>query len=181
MNKKGLRALGKAMREKEFSDTFGEAVIEKFQNTEIYKNAEAIMIYQSIKSEAPTEKLIEKMLASGKRVFVPVTGGKEILGAEIFSDTRYIKGAFGIPEPECFREVNKKEIDMILVPGLLFSEKGGRLGYGGGYYDRFLSDFSGIKIGLAFDKQLIKAFPLEKHDILMDYILTEKGLIKSEK
>ncbi len=183
MDKRGFRALGKALRQEAFYNTkdFENRVFALFLKTDIYKKAKGIMVYIGINQEAPTKNLIEKMLKDGKRIFVPVTRKEGLLASEIFLDTKYIKGTFSTSEPKVIKEIKKDAIDAFLIPGLLFSEKGERCGYGGGYYDRFLEDARGEKIGLAFSKQVIKGFPAESFDVKMDFILTEKGLINCEK
>lgn len=183
MDKRGIRALGKALREEAFlsQKDFEEKIYDILSETDFYKKAKNIMVYLNIREEAPTKALAEKMICDGKKVCVPVINEKTLMTAEIGLDTEYKKGKLNTLEPISIREIKKEEIDIVLVPGLLFSEKGQRCGYGGGYYDRFLENASSLKIGLAFEKQVIKSFPSEKYDIKMDFILTEKGLISCEK
>lgn len=171
------------MRKEAFSynTDFENKIFDILSGEDVYKNARCIMVYNSINYEAPTKNLIEKMLMEGKRVFVPVTRRNILLAAEIYIDTKYIVGNFNICEPYEIKEISKDELDLILVPGLLFSIRGERCGYGGGYYDRFLENTKAQKIGLAFSKQVIKSFPTDSFDVKMDYILTEKGLINCEK
>ncbi len=145
-----------------------------------YKRSSLIMIYLSLEGEAPTDEFIIRMLEDGKRVCVPVTGGCNMMPAEIGLNTVYKKGAFGVREPSLIKRIEKNDIDIVIAPGLLFDRRGNRCGYGKGCYDLFLEGFDTLKIGLAFDRQVINAFPTEKHDIKMDYIITEKGLIACE-
>jgi 5-formyltetrahydrofolate cyclo-ligase len=82
------------------------------------------------------------------------------------------------PKPEAVRPVANDHIDVALVPGLAFDETGNRLGRGMGYFDRILQDLRGVKIALAYDFQVLSEVPTEAHDTPMDFIVTEKRLIK---
>jgi len=82
------------------------------------------------------------------------------------------------PKKEYVREISSEEIDVVLVPGLIFREDGFRIGYGGGYYDRFLRDAkSVVKIGLCYEMQIYEDIPVDIYDIPVDYIITEKRII----
>ncbi len=157
-----------------------------FQLEEV-KKAETIFIYVSFRSEVDTREIIKKFLQQGKEVLVPVTLLKEkkLLAVPITDPDHDLKpGYCSIPEPKEKLRQNKRDgsdIDMIFLPGSVFDERGGRLGYGGGYYDRFLSLEAprAFKVGLAFEKQLIKKAPLQKHDELLDIIITEERVVSS--
>jgi len=90
-------------------------------------------------------------------------------------------GTYGIrePDPVTAIPVHPKEIEFVLVPGLAFDQKGGRLGYGGGYYDRFLAQFSKRPplAGICFSEQIVPNLPVEEHDIRMDYLISDKGIV----
>lgn len=150
----------------------------------IYNDAAIIMSYVSIKNEIFTHDFIKKSMADRKKLFVPVTNPttKEIILSHLIDfDKDLKKGHWGLLEPkkETLRPHSSEILDLILVPGLAFTKKGYRLGYGGGYYDRFLSSL--IKpvttISLAHKFQVIEALPIEFYDIPVDYILTEEKLI----
>ncbi|MFC4404211.1 5-formyltetrahydrofolate cyclo-ligase [Gracilibacillus xinjiangensis] len=81
------------------------------------------------------------------------------------------------PNPRLCRKIDKYNIDLIIVPGLVFDQYGNRIGYGGGYYDRYLSDYNGTKIALAANFQLVDKIHKEPHDIRVDYIVTESTII----
>jgi len=134
-----------------------------------FKNAESVMFYVSKSYEVDTSSMIEEALKKGKRVIVPVTNPKEkkLIPSEIKCPSKDLaKGLFGIREPkkECIKAVDIKDIDMVIVPGIAFDDKGNRIGHGQGYFDRFLKHLpkKTPTIGLAFKLQLvrrIKAFP----------------------
>lgn len=155
-----------------------------------FQRAKTVVFYVSFRSEVETEKMIRNALNLRKRVVVPVVDGEKIEVAEIKNfEKELTKGSFGIKEPkkEFRRRVHQKEIDLVVVPGVVFDKTGGRLGYGRGYYDRFLKSKS-IKlrmgrspqcalIGLAFDLQIARKIPLVEKDVRVDKIVTESGII----
>ena len=112
-----------------------------------YKNAELIFVPISFGSELPTSLLISAALKDSKRVVVPAVRGKNMLLQEITPQTTFHKAAFGILEPDDGKIIEEMP-DFTLLPGLAFSSLGFRIGYGGGYYDRFLVDYKGISVGV---------------------------------
>lgn len=151
---------------------------------EEYKNAKTIMLYSDIKSEVRTNIFINKVFSDGKRVLLPVTDiEKGILTPYEIKDMAQLEaGAYGIMEPRRdliengeIREVPKDEIDIAVIPGIVFDIFGSRIGYGGGYYDRFLADFKGIKTGLSYTECLHYLIPAEENDICVDMLITEMG------
>ncbi len=151
-----------------------------------FKSADTILIYVDFRSELGTRKLMEYILNRGKTLVVPVTLVKErdLLPVAISNPSKeLISGYCSIPEPiESLRTtavVSPDEIDIIFLPGSVFDERGGRMGYGGGYYDRFVSQKApqALRVGLAHDMQLVKEAPLHKHDELLDFVITEKRTI----
>lgn len=151
---------------------------------EQYKNSNFIFTFISFKNEVDTHELIKKSISMGKRIGVPITIPKErkLMVSEIKDFDKELElGYYNIltPKDECIREVSPKIIDIVLVPGLAFSPKGYRVGYGGGYYDRFFSQNRDIiKIGLCYEMQLSPTVPIDEYDIPIDYIITEKRLIE---
>ena len=155
-----------------------------------FQRAKTVMFYVSFRSEVETEKMTRNTLKLKKKIVIPVVHGEKIVVSEIKNLKKELtKGSFGIKEPkkEFRRRVNQKEIDLVVVPGVVFDKRGGRLGYGRGYYDRFLRSKS-IKsrmsrshqcalIGLAFDLQIARKIPLVKGDMKVDKIVTESGIV----
>ena len=101
----------------------------------------------------------------------------EEMEARIPEDDHYVYNSLQIkePDPDHSTLLEKEKIDVIIVPLLAFDEKRKRLGYGGGYYDRYLKDFKGLKIGVGFEAQKNTDLPEEEHDIPLDIIITEKS------
>ena len=148
-------------------------------------DAEHLFVYVHFRSEVQTMALIKQLLADGKNVSVPVTLPEEsrITAVQLTDpDSQLVPGYYGILEPTPARiaeaAVNPATLDTVLVPGSVFDPLGGRLGYGGGFYDRFLSRDAprAIRVGLAFEKQRVSRVPMEPHDQYMDLLVTEQQI-----
>ncbi len=136
------------------------------------------MFFASFRSEVETGPMIRHALASGKRVILPKVSGKELALFEIRDlDKDVAPGAWDIPEPVTSHPAELAEIDLIITPGAAFDERGNRLGYGAGFYDRILSAFTGTTIALAFEAQIVPEVPTDEHDIPVKKIVTEKRVI----
>ncbi len=150
------------------------------------KEADSFFVYVNFRSEVETFDIIDELLKKNKKVTVPITHLKEkrIDAIQITCPQEELTpGYCDILEPKKEMWVNKKvdpkDIGVILLPGSVFDERGGRFGYGGGYYDRFLANTpEAIRVGVAFELQIIEKAPLQDHDELMDYIVTEKRIIR---
>lgn len=140
-----------------------------------FKTAQTIMVYLSIDSEVDTLELVKKMLSLGMRLCAPVCMSGGVMVAKSFSSFDELKcGRYGILEPQGDEVF---DIDLILVPGLGFNERFHRIGYGAGYYDRFLLNTSAVTCGLFYDEQRAD-FLEESHDLPLDYIVTETKILK---
>ena len=146
------------------------------------QQASTLFVYVNFRSEVETLPLIRKFLEDNKQVTVPVTmvAEKKLLAVRITNPNQDLQpGYCGIPEPAPrlwkTNSTNPASIDAVIVPGSVFDKRGGRLGYGGGYYDRFLSLNAprAIRIALAYELQLVDRIYLEPHDQPMDRIITE--------
>jgi 5-formyltetrahydrofolate cyclo-ligase len=145
-------------------------------------NARTIMAYLSFDNEVRTDELISELIKSGKTVCVPKLFGKKMVPYKIFSiNEDFFIDRYGIREPlnDISREVDPQDIDVVIVPGVVFDLHGGRYGYGGGYYDRFLLTVKpgAKKIAIAFDMQVRKKIPLSRSDVRVDSLITESGII----
>ena len=143
-----------------------------------YENAKTVFIYLSSSDEAKTDKLVLHALKT-KKVLVPycVDNLGTMIACEIKSLSDLGDGFFGIKEPVNPVEF-KGKIDLTVVPGLAFSKEGHRIGYGKGYYDRFLEINDTYKVGLTFDELLFDEIPAEPHDIRVNKIITPGKEIK---
>lgn len=147
--------------------------------------AQVIMLYIDFRDEVSTSLIRRDLWKQGKRVVAPRTQVHEraLIPLQIQNDDELVKGAYGIDEPLFVmdRIVAPEEIDVVLIPGAAFDVGGRRLGYGGGYYDRFLPTLrsDAVTIGIAFEFQLVEHVPAEVHDIRVDWIITESGIYQS--
>jgi 5-formyltetrahydrofolate cyclo-ligase len=145
-----------------------------------FRNAKSVAFFVSMPSEIGTRPMIEAALKAGKRVLVPKTdmAKKELHFYQITDLTADLEpGTLGILEPivSRTRKASVSEIDLALVPGLVFGADNHRVGFGAGFYDRFLSTLKpGVpRIGLGFSFQRVASVPTEKHDVRLDLVLTD--------
>lgn len=149
--------------------------------------AKSIFTYVSFRSEVITHALIDSFIGQGKVISVPFVDMKKksMTPSRIESfKNDLVPGKFGIlePPPEKVNSVSSGAIDVIIVPGAAFNEKGCRIGYGGGFYDRFLQKGRISSYALAFDFQLVDEVPFNpKFDMRVDYIVTEKRVIECKR
>ena len=142
-----------------------------------FHSASWIYTYVSFGSEPDTRELIHYCLDIGKRVSVPRIEKKEMNFYRIRSWDDLVPGIWGIPEPKEGTEP-AEEPGFMLVPGLAFDRKGFRLGYGGGYYDRYLAGHEGFSTtGTSYASQLVDYLPVDQYDRPVDRIITENGII----
>lgn len=150
-----------------------ERICEKALLLPAVQNAKNVMVYLPSKGEVDTALLIALLLREGKNVSAPRVISDIEMEAAFIDANGFRKGAFGIWEPLGKRA---EQIDVIFVPGVAFDEKRNRIGYGKGYYDRFLSLHPALTVGLAYSFQLVPALPTEAHDKPLDIILTEEAV-----
>lgn len=138
-----------------------------------------VLLYSNYGSEVITAKLCDKALKDGKNVYYPKVEGEYISFYKVSSPSELNSGFMGILEPYGFDgKFNKSRDAIIIVPGSAFGRDGYRIGYGKGYYDKFLCRNLDIyKIGVCFDLQLLDRVPKDEHDIQLDEIITEKCIL----
>jgi len=161
-------------------------IIEQLCSMRAVQDAGSFFVYVSFSSEVETHNLIRKLLAEGKRVCVPfVDRASNTMTASLIKSMEHdlAPGCFGIlePAPGCVHAVDAKTIHVVIVPGVSFANDGFRIGYGGGYYDRFLKNCPAVTIGLAFDMQVFDQVPHDGGgDVALDYVVTESSIIQAE-
>lgn len=148
-------------------------------------------LFVSFRSEVETLGLINQLLGRGKIVTVPLVSVKEkkMTAVRLIDPGEdLVPGYYGILEPSRKiveeRRIDPASIDIVVLPGSVFDENGGRLGYGGGFYDRFLAFEirpSALRVALAFDMQVLVEVPQQPHDMPVDYIITESRIIKAQR
>ncbi len=147
---------------------------------------EWVMGFVSFGNEVHTHELLRSLLAEGRHVCVPSfdpVGQRYICSELKHFDLDLREGKLGILEPrhEMVRPVPAERLDVWLVPGLAFDRQGNRLGRGMGYFDRLLQGGRGVKIGLAYDFQVVNKVPAERHDVRMDLVVTETEVVHCKK
>ena len=178
--KKSLRNLLLERRDNTSHDLLkiaSKKIQKKLDKIFVFKNAKKIGVYYPIGSEIFTQDIIQELLSKGKEVFLPKVMGESMEFRKIIDFSSLEPGNFDIMEPkeECPVDNN---LDVILVPTVGISQIGVRLGYGYGFYDRFLAKNKTVAISLTLEKQIIKNIPKSEHDIIMNWIVTEDKMTK---
>ena len=175
MDKKELR---RSIRERKRAMTEEEIVSRSeklgvlFAQSEAYKNAKTIYGYLPYNQEVRTVPMLERALRDGKRVAVPKVYGDEMKFLYLDDLTKVSKGYAGIPEPIADGPVADDETALVLMPGLAFDPQGHRIGYGGGFYDKFLAaEPNHPTLALCYEFQLLPELDTEEHDIPVDTVL----------
>ena len=159
------------LEQKQFID---QALTERLLQHPFYQEAKVIASYLSFPHEFQTQELIEQALKDGKKVLIPKTYPKGRMDFVVYNPQQLVKTSFGLLEPQGDLEVvDASQIDLIHVPGLAFTREGYRIGYGGGYYDRYLKHFTGHTLSTVYPCQ-IRDFSPENHDIPVQEVLIDE-------
>ena len=158
------------------------AIRARLESIEAFRAARTVLTYvAALDNEVDTTPFLEAEENGGRRVLIPVMAPQRALRwSEVHSRGELTPNTYGVPEPRLeFLRFTPPPADAVaLVPGLAFTPEGDRVGFGGGYYDRFLAGHPGLKIGLAFDLQLLPSCPSEPHDVPMDLVVTESRVYR---
>ena len=150
---------------------------EKFLQTEEYKNTKTLLAFVSKDIEINTEKIIEQALADGKTLALPKCKEENLMDFYIVNSLSQLKeGYYGLlePDPEKCTILKDTANTICLVPGLAFDREGYRIGFGKGYYDRFLLDYNGVTVGMCYAKCVHESLPKGYYDRPIDILITEK-------
>ena len=187
MDKKEIRALmrsKKAALDKQFVEDYSARVTERFTAQPFYREAKVLYAYLTFNQELRTDGLIRRAWADGKRVAVPRVLGKGVMEFYyIDSFDGFIRSSFGVPEPpEDPQRLADEDDILLLMPGLAFDRAHNRVGYGGGFYDRYLERLhrSGARVfkpALAYEFQIVDSIPANAHDVRVDAILTAEEIL----
>ena len=153
-------------------------IFSKLIKTKIISDAKSIGCYYSIGSEVKTHEIINRFLSQNKIVSLPKVVQDSMSFRKIDDLTKLETGEYDIPEPKDNAPV-EEEHDVILIPCVGLDNDGNRIGYGVGFYDKYLEEKNVIKIALAYSKQIVKTIPASPNDVKMDWIITEKDVIKT--
>ena len=165
-----------------------EIIVNRYLDSDYFKRADIIFAYSSMEDEIPTERIVQTALKSGKKVALPkvispVSDGAMMEFLLVDGDTLYDRGVYGIMEPEFGERVSPalgNERIEILIPGLCFDLEKNRIGYGGGYYDRYLAQFDRERFhvtALAYEYQIFETVPAKEYDGKVDLVITENRWI----
>lgn len=173
-----LRKKRKAVADKNTKDKLIE---KRLLESKEYINSKLVLCYLSLNDEVSTDCIIKNALKCKKQVAVPYcTDKKGIMEFYLIDSLDTLKaGSYGIREPDinkCSKVYNFSS-SITIVPALSFDKNGYRLGYGGGYYDRFLSQYNGTSVGICYDEMMSNRIPTDKHDKNVDIIITDKQTI----
>jgi len=155
-----------------------DKIAELFFESDIYKNAESVLLYLSINREVRTRGMVDRILFDGKRLALPVCFDNGRMTFRYITDkSQLVKGKFSAPEPgeDCEEYVGNTPT-VCVIPALAFDRRGYRLGYGKGYYDRYLSKYDTVRIGFCFDELFVDELPHGRFDAAGDAVITEKGV-----
>ncbi len=177
--KKNIRQqilLQRAALSSEFVDSAATIILEKIKYRKDFLSAKVIALYAAFNNEVPTRLLIDFLLAENKTVALPVIKNKH-MDFYVYRENSMLKNHYGIeePDPECSVKVELSECDLIVMPGVAFDVQGGRIGRGGGFYDRALALLPASRcqrfVGLAYQFQMIDNCYVEPHDVLLDEVI----------
>lgn len=178
--RKTMRVALETLSEKERAD-ISEQLQTNLYATDLWKNADMIGLYLSVGTEWDTRAIIKQARAEGKRVCIPKTMPEtwEMIFYQVDDLSQVGPGHWGLDEPivETTVPVAKEDIALLIVPGLIYTRDGYRVGQGGGYYDRFLTDFINPTVSLLHSNQLVSSLQIEHFDIPINYLITEEGLL----
>jgi 5-formyltetrahydrofolate cyclo-ligase len=185
--KKQLRAEASARREKQpDGQRASEAIFRQLAALPEYARARTVMLYLDFLSEVRTRWFLPTAWSEGKHVVVPYCENGELELFRLDHVGELAPGTIGVLEPRrelrghAERKIDRRGLDLIVIPGLAFDRRGGRLGYGKGYYDRFLGHIRGdaTRVAICFECQLVAEVPVLPHDIRMHMIVTEKAIYR---
>ena len=158
--------------------SFDDIIFIKFINSSFFKSFDTFLIYVSVNNEVNTFEIINYLLYKGKTVAVPHCFGKNMEFYYLDSTDDLLDGKFGIPSVDVSKSHKVENFDksLCIVPAVSFDNNGNRLGYGGGYYDRFLMNHKITTLGLCYERCISEQIPNDNFDKKINYVLTELQL-----
>jgi 5-formyltetrahydrofolate cyclo-ligase len=184
MDKHNLRQQSKKKRDclpRERVIRYSALVMKNLKRAVPIEPGAVILAYISTQSEVRTGPFIKSLIKAGCSVYAPCVDGIHIVPT-LMNDVKMKRGSYGIMEPSGGKVLkNYKKLDLIIVPGVAFDPRGNRIGFGKGYYDRFLKKIPKkvLKVGVAFACQIVPKIAADGHDVSMDLVITERDIIQT--
>ncbi|MTD41365.1 5-formyltetrahydrofolate cyclo-ligase [Erwinia sp. CPCC 100877] len=143
-----------------------QVIIQELFNDSCWQQAQTIAMTKSLEFEFNTQPLLNQAFAENKRVLMPTADKDRRLTFHLITpETVFERSSFGVEEPVAAPSVSAEEIDLLIVPGIVFTHEGYRIGFGGGYYDRFLQSYQGNTCSLVFSEQIQEGWTVEAFDL----------------
>jgi 5-formyltetrahydrofolate cyclo-ligase len=182
MPKRSIRAqflLERKLRPIESCIESSVKVQQRFLHSRLFHDVDRLALYSAIHNEVVTDAVAERAIEVGKTLVYPRIKGNDLQFVRVLSLSELTPGSFGVLEPAGSELVAVEELDLIVVPGVVFDRLGHRLGYGRGFYDRALAGCRNdcIKVGFAYDNQLVDSLPTAKYDKTLSVLITESNTI----
>ncbi len=151
---------------------------ERLRNLPEFRTAKKILMFYPAKGEPDITPLLEEVLREGRSLFLPKVEGERIKAVRVRKLSELSEGSFGIPEPAGGEEIDPSSLEAVVVPGVVFDRSCYRIGFGRGYYDRFLPLVKAPKIGVAYSFQVFGEVPRDPWDVPLDLIVTDTEVIR---
>jgi 5-formyltetrahydrofolate cyclo-ligase len=169
------------------AENYSRRIVKRLTSLSEYVSARTLMLYVGMRTEVRTQELFSTAWAEGKQIVVPFCESGNIELFPLLDMQELSPGMMGVLEPKpelrhrADRNVDLVEVDLVVAPGVAFDRNGGRLGYGKGYYDRFLHCLrsGATKLGICFECQLFPELPVTPHDVPMDAVVTEDAVYRT--
>jgi len=179
--RKSLRSLLLKKRDNtsfDFMKIASKKIQKRLKKINAFRDAQKIGVYYPIGSEILTQDIIQELLSNGKDVFLPKVVGEKMEFRKIINFSSLEKGSFDIMEPKEDCQTDN-DLNVVLVPTVGISPLGVRLGYGHGFYDKFLAEHKVTTISLTLEKQIVKNIPKSEHDVIINWIITEDRILET--
>ncbi|TLX68565.1 MAG: 5-formyltetrahydrofolate cyclo-ligase [Thaumarchaeota archaeon] len=162
----------------DFIKITSKEIQDNLRKVDFFRSAKSIGAYYSIGSEVQTQDILQEILNAGKQLALPKVVKNDLVFKKITSFSDLEQGNFSVMEPKEKCE-SVKNLDVIIIPAIALTRDGFRLGYGFGYFDRFLHGKKSKIIALSYAKQIVKSFPRDDHDVKINCIVTEDEVIRT--
>jgi 5-formyltetrahydrofolate cyclo-ligase len=163
-------------------ERLADSVAERVVAVPEVRAARTVLLFSSFGSEIPTTGLVARLVAEGKRVLLPFVEGDSMVAAEFLPDQdgALVETTYGPKEPASRNPVHPRQVDVVILPGLAFDRNGHRLGYGGGYYDRYVRGLRAValRVGIGFARQVVDDVPQGPGDERVDLVVTDRETIR---